>query len=161
MDDLLWVIGGLGLLYYLTTGTIPIFGSLGSTHPALPPGLAPTATPGGTIDPTGQYNAGCTTYHQALTGLDQCSMAQAVWCSWIGAYGPDPTYWPDPNFVPDYWVNINNHYGAYGDNICRAGWNRYMECRMLNIQTSAADYDTPAMYNQSNTVLPSGLAGMC
>jgi hypothetical protein len=86
----------------------------------------------------------CPVKHLALTGLDHASMEAAVRASFVGLYHRAPSGIPGSG--PDdigWWIATFDHYGAYGDNVCRAGWNAYAELRL-----SGAASGDPALGDQ-------------
>ena len=98
--------------------------------------------------------------HAALTGLDHASMEAAVKASFVGLYHREPTGVPGSG--PDdigYWIQLSDHYGAYGDGICRAGWNAYMELRLSGASSGDPSLgDQPARFQPKSTLPPeSGL----
>src|SRR5438067_3127916 len=87
----------------------------------------------------------CTVKHPALTGLDRASMAAAYEASFIGAEGRTPT-WTRGAGKDDgeYWIAVSNHFGEFGDGICRAGWSRYWELKL----TTGVEALDPALGDQ-------------
>lgn len=69
--------------------------------------------------------------HKALTGLDHTSMLAAYTASFVGLFHRQPTMQPGSGSDDgEYWIATFNHYGPYGDAVCRAGWNAYAELRL-------------------------------
>lgn len=132
-SDVITVLVGLAVLYlWVNAGAV------------IPAGAPSSVSSGGSVDPSGVFNSGCTKYGPQLSGLDDASMNQAIWGSWIGAYGLNNANWPIPNFTTTYWRQTFNHWGAYGDGLCRGGWGAYAESRLLG--TALGDYNATAVY---------------
>jgi len=93
----------------------------------------------------------CPVKHPALTGLDRASMAAAYEASFIGAEGRTPT-WTRGAGKDDgeYWIAVSNHFGEFGDGICRAGWNRYWELKL----TTGVEALDPTLGDQPARFLP-------
>lgn len=73
----------------------------------------------------------CPVKHPALTALDHDTMARAYDASFRGIYGRNPTGAVNGGVDDrEYWISVSNHYGEFGDNICRAGWNAYWEQKL-------------------------------
>ena len=86
----------------------------------------------------------CPVKHPALTGLDRASMAAAYEASFIGAEGRTPT-WTRGAGKDDgeYWIAVSDHYGEFGDTVCRAGWSAYWEVKL-----TGQDAVNPALGDQ-------------
>ena len=87
----------------------------------------------------------CPVKHPALTALDRASMAAAYEASFVGAEGRTPT-WTRGAGKDDgeYWIAVSNHFGEFGDGICRAGWSRYWELKL----TTGVEALDPALGDQ-------------
>jgi hypothetical protein len=101
----------------------------------------------------------CPVKHLALTALDHAAMEAAYTASFRGLYHRDPT--GAPGSGPDdigYWIGSYDHYGAYSDTVCRAGWNAYTETRLSGLASAdPALGDQPARFQPKGTsieVLP-------
>lgn len=93
--------------------------------------------------------------HAALTGLDHASMEAAYHASFVGIYHREPSGVPGSG--PDdtsYWISTFDHYGPYGDSICRAGWNAYTETKL-----AGADAADPKLGDQPARFQPQPAAG--
>lgn len=73
----------------------------------------------------------CPVKHPALTALDHASMLAAYTASFRGLFNRNPTLQPGSG-VDDgnYWIAVSDHYGEFGDTICRAGWSAYWEQKL-------------------------------
>ncbi len=91
------------------------------------------------------------TLHRSLTGLDHASMLAAYTASFVGLYHRQPTMQPGSGSDDgEYWIATFNHYGPYGDGICRAGWNAYAELRL-----GGGESGDPRLGDQPAKFLPS------
>jgi len=90
----------------------------------------------------------CLATHPALTALDDATMIAAYRASFIGIYGREPSMQPGSGLDDGmYWVSVSNHYGAFGDRICRAGWNRYWEGKLRGVDSLDPSLgDQPAQF---------------
>lgn len=100
------------------------------------------------------------TKHAALTGTDHASMEAAVVASFRGLYHRDPS--GAPGSGPDdvsYWISTFDHFGPYGDGICRAGWNAYAETRLSGAESGDPRLgDQPARFQPSTVPVPPSVA---
>lgn len=89
--------------------------------------------------------------HPPLTALDHASMIAAYTASFQGLYGRAPSMQAGSG-VDDgnYWVAVSDHYGAFSDGICRAGWSAYWETKLGTNAPSAS----PALGDQPARFLP-------
>jgi len=81
----------------------------------------------------------CPVKHPALTALDHASMLAAYTASFRGIFGRNPTLADDGN----YWIAVSDHYGEFGDTVCRAGWSAYWEVKL-----TGQDAVNPALGDQ-------------
>lgn len=73
----------------------------------------------------------CPVKHPALTSLDHASMLAAYTASFKGIYGRNPTGVTGSGLDDaNYWIGVSDHYGEFGDNVCRAGWSAYWEQKL-------------------------------
>lgn len=87
------------------------------------------------------------TLHRSLTALDHDSMLAAYTASFVGLFHRQPSMQPGSGSDDgEYWIAISNHYGEYGDSVCRAGWNLYRERQIGGIPTGPKDGDVPASF---------------
>lgn len=85
--------------------------------------------------------------HRSLTALDDSSMLAAYTASFVGLFHRAPSMQPGSGADDgNYWIKSSNHYGLYGDNICRAGWNLYRERQLGSLPTGPKDGDLPASF---------------
>lgn len=85
--------------------------------------------------------------HKSLTPLDHDSLLAAYTASFVGLFHRQPSLQPGSGADDgNYWVGISNHYGEYGDSVCRAGWNLYRERQIGGLPTGPADGDLPASF---------------
>jgi len=99
----------------------------------------------------------CPVKHPALTALDHASMLAAYTASFRGIYGRNPTMAVGSG-VDDgnYWIAVSDHYGEFGDSICRAGWNAYWETKLATGQDAVNPTlgDQPARFQPESTPPP-------
>lgn len=86
----------------------------------------------------------CPVKHPALTALDHDSMIAAYSASFRGVFNRNPTLIDGSGYDDgEYWVRVSNHFGEFGDGICRAGWNAYWEqklaCRCDSVDPKLGD----------------------
>jgi hypothetical protein len=75
--------------------------------------------------------ADCPVKHPALTALDHDAMLAAYTASFRGIYGRNPTGVVGSGLDDaNYWISVSDHYGEFGDTICRAGWSAYWEMKL-------------------------------
>jgi len=86
----------------------------------------------------------CPVKHPALTALDHASMLTAYTASFRGLFNRNPTLAPGSG-VDDgnYWIAVSDHYGEFGDTVCRAGWSAYWEVKL-----TGQDAVNPALGDQ-------------
>lgn len=85
--------------------------------------------------------------HHSLTALDRQSMLAAYTASFVGLFHRQPSMQPGSGSDDgNYWTGISDHYGLYGDDVCRAGWNLYRERQLGGIPTGPRDGDLPAQF---------------
>jgi len=98
--------------------------------------------------PVAAQTTDCIATHPALTALDDATMIAAYRASFIGIYGREPSMQPGSGLDDGrYWVSVSNHFGAFGDRICRAGWNRYWEGKLRGVDSLDPSLgDQPAQF---------------
>lgn len=90
----------------------------------------------------------CPVKHLALTALDHTSMLAAYTASYVGLFGHAPSMQPGSGSSDgNYWIAVSDHYGAFSDGVCRAGWNRYWEQKLLGADSLSPSLgDQPAQF---------------
>jgi len=98
--------------------------------------------------PVAAQTTDCIATHPALTALDDATMIAAYRASFIGIYGREPSMQPGSGLDDGrYWVSVSNHYGAFGDRVCRAGWNAYWEGKLRGVDSLDPSLgDQPAQF---------------
>jgi hypothetical protein len=94
----------------------------------------------------------CPVRHPALTALDHASMVAAFTASFRGIYSRNPTFAVGAGADDgNYWISAADHYGEFGDGVCRAGWNAYWETKLATGQQSVDPKlgDQPARFQPS------------
>jgi hypothetical protein len=128
----------------LLWGIVAIVAWLLLTPDASAPAAAPALRLGPAPIPQAAVDSGCVVSHPALTALDDATMFAAYAASFRGIYGRESVMQPGTGADDGaYWVAQSNHFGAFGDGVCRAGWNAYWEQRL-----AGADSADPALGDQ-------------
>jgi len=98
----------------------------------------------------------CPVKHPALTALDHASMLAAYTASFRGLFNRNPTLAAGSGADDgNYWIAVSDHYGEFGDSICRAGWSAYWEVKLTGQDAvNPALGDQPARF-QPESVTPS------
>ena len=77
--------------------------------------------------------------HPPTTALDHDSMLAAYTASFVGIFHRPPSMVRGSGYDDgEYWISVSDHFGEFGDGICRAGWNAYWE-QKLACQCDSAD----------------------
>lgn len=95
--------------------------------------------------------------HPPLTALDHASMLAAYTASFQGLYGHAPSMQAGSGVEDgNYWIAVSDHYGAFSDGICRAGWSAYWEAKLATNAPSASPAlgDQPARFQPSSSPQP-------
>ena len=95
----------------------------------------------------------CPVKHPALTALDHASMLAAYTASFRGIFNRNPTLAPGSGADDGtYWVAVSDHFGEFGDTVCRAGWSAYWEVKLTGQDAvNPALGDQPARFQPETT----------
>jgi len=105
--------------------------------------------------PVSAQTSDCIATHPALTALDDATMIAAYKASFRGLYGREPSMQPGSGLDDGlYWVSVSNHFGAFGDRVCRAGWSRYWEGKLRGVDALDPSLgDQPAQFQPGAPVI--------